>query len=63
MRKLFFGVLWSGSFVACSLYSAALVQGWVRGSAAGWDMLRLGADGYLLLPILLLCFLYRYSVS
>ena len=59
MSKFFFGVMWSGSFVACSVSSAALVQGWARGPAAGWEMLRLGTDGYLLLPVLLVCLLYR----
>jgi hypothetical protein len=60
MTKFFFGAMWSGSFVACSVSGAALVQGWARGSAAGWEMMRLGTDAYLLLPVLLVCFLYRW---
>lgn len=63
MSKLFFGVMWSGSFVACSVSGAALVQGWARGSAAGWEMLRMGTGGYLLFPVVLVCFLYRYSAT
>jgi hypothetical protein len=35
MSKFFFGAMWS----ACSVSGAALVHGWARGSAAGWEML------------------------
>jgi hypothetical protein len=63
MKRFFFGAIWSGSLVGCSLSGAALAQGLTRGSVAGWEMLRLGAEAYLLLPVLLICFLYRCSAT
>ena len=63
LKRMFFGVMWSGSMITCSVFGAALAHNWTRDPNGGLEMFRLAAQSPLLLPALLIFGLYRFASS
>ena len=63
LKRMFFGVMWSGSLIACSVSGAALAHVWTRDPNSGLEMFRLAAQSPFLLPVLIIFGLYRFAFS